>query len=536
VELMDKKGNSTARYAFIGLIIAAVGCLATGVLALVQGTVALKLFTPSNPNQILQWIGVSAGVLILGLAVYAILNPDGVRRFFTGRQARYGSNALVMALAFIGILVVVNVLVYQNPWSHDFTEDKQHTLAPETIRTLAALPDKVTALAFYSNQTPRDTAQTLLNDLKSNSKGKFDYRFVDPNADPVLARKYGITGDGKIVLTMGKANETASFAGETELTQGMIRLISPAARTVYFLTGHGEPDIEASDTASLARAKQTLESKNYTVKTLNLAATNKIPDDAKALIEAGPSNPMLDQEVTLLRQYLDKGGSLIVLIDPTIFNKLTAGTDPLESYLKDTWGVSFDNDVVIDLTSQSPLNAIAGSYSSTVAITQHTTTFTIMPEARSLQLSQTPPEGVSLTPLISTSQNSWGETDLAALQKNPPQIAFDQAADIAGPLTLAASAESTAKNSRVVVFGNSVFATDKGFDAYANGDIFINSVDWAVQEGNLVNLTPHTPKIRTFNPPSQLQFIAILLGTVILIPGLIVAAGISNWLARRRRG
>jgi ABC-type uncharacterized transport system involved in gliding motility auxiliary subunit len=531
---MNKRPNSAARYAFIGLIVAGLGCLATGLLAIVQGTVALKLLTLQNPNQILQWMAISAGVLVIGLAAYAILNP---RRFLTGRQARYGSNALIMSLAFALIIVLGNLLVYQNPWSHDFTEDKQHTLAPETVRTLAALPDKVTAIAFYSSQTPTDTAKQLLSDFKSNSKGKFDFRFVDPNAEPLLARQYGVTGDGKVVLTMGKASETASFASESELTQAMIRLISPEARTVYFLTGHGEPDISSTDAnSSLSRAKATLESKNYTVKSLNLAATNKIPADAKAVIEVGPTSPMLDQEVSLIKAYQAKGGALIVAMDPTPLTKFGANADPLADYLKSDWGITFDNDVVIDLSSQSPLNAIAASYSSTAPITQHTTTVTIMPEARSLQISKTPPEAVTATPLIETAQNSWGETDLASLQKNPPQIAFDQNSDIQGPLTLAASADDAATQARLVVFGNSAFATDRGFDAYANGDIFVNSVDWAVQQGNLINLTPHTPIARTFTAPTQVEFIAILLGSVIVIPGLIIAAGISNWLARRRRG
>ncbi len=532
---MDKKKSSAARYAFIGLIVAAVGCLATGLLALVQGTVALKLYTPPQPGLITQWIAVSAAVLVLGLAVYGILNPDGVRRFFTGRQARYGSNALIMAVAFVGILFVINLLVYQNPWSHDFTEDKQHTLAPETIQTLATLPNKVEAIAFFSTQTPTDTAKQLLNDFKSNSKGKFDYRFVDPNADPVLANQYGITGDGKIVLTMGKTSETASFADETELTQAMIRLISPEAHTVYFLTGHGEPDINGSDSTALSRARQTLEGKNYTVKSLNLAATNKIPDDAKALIEAGPSNPMLDQEVALIKAYLSKGGSLMLLEDPTPFTKFGTKPDPLADYIKSDWDITLDKDVVIDLTSQQPLNAISASYSSAIAITQHTTSVTIMPQARSLTIAKTPPQGVTVTGLITTSDQSWGETDLASLQSQQ-QIAFDPATDVRGPLTLAASAENSTTHGRLVVFGNSVFATDNGFDAYANGDIFINSVDWAAQQGNLINLTPHPAITRVFNAPTQLQFIMILLGSVIVIPGLIVAAGISNWLARRRRG
>ncbi len=194
---MTRKKSSApraSRYAFIGLILAAVGCVATGLLAIVQGTVALQLYKPANPATIPQAIAIGAAVLILGLAVYSILNPDGVRRFFTGRQARYGSNTLVMSIAFIGILFVINLLVYQNPKSWDLTEDKHHTLAPETMQALSRLPAKVTAIAFYTSQTPADTAKQLLDNYKSNSKGKFDYRFVDPNADPVLARQYGVTG------------------------------------------------------------------------------------------------------------------------------------------------------------------------------------------------------------------------------------------------------------------------------------------------------------------------------------------------------
>ena len=107
---MATNKNTAARYAFIGLIVAAVGCVATGLLALVQGTVALKLFTPGDAQLIPHLIEISAAVLVIGLAVYGILNPDGVRRFLTGRQARYGSNALILAVAFIGILFVINLL------------------------------------------------------------------------------------------------------------------------------------------------------------------------------------------------------------------------------------------------------------------------------------------------------------------------------------------------------------------------------------------------------------------------------------------
>jgi ABC-type uncharacterized transport system involved in gliding motility auxiliary subunit len=535
VELMPKKKNSPARFAFIGLIIAGLGCLGTALFALVQGTAKLGLYTPASASTLPQWTAISAGVLVLGLAVYSILNPDAVRRFISGRQARYGSNALVMSLAFVGILVVVNVLVYQNPKTWDWTEGKQHTLAPQSIQALNTLPAKVTAIAFFSPQSSTETARQLLTDFQSSSKGKFDFRFVDPNSDPLLARQDGVTGDGQIVLTMGNATETASGADETSITEAMVRLISPAARTVYFLTGHGEPDINGTDPGALSRARETLTTKNYTVKTLNLAADNKIPADAKAIVIAGPQNPLLDSEVALLKAYVDKGGALVVLEDPTPFTKIGTSPDPLADYFQSDWGITLDNDVVIDLTSSQPLNAISSSYSTSAPITQHMTTVTIMPQARSVSVAKSLPNGVTGVPLIMTAQNSWGETNLASLQSNQ-QISFDPATDIAGPLNLGVSASNALTGGRVVVFGNSLFATDKGFDAYANGDILMNSLDWAAQQSNLINITPRTAVARVFNAPTQLQFIAILLGSVILIPGLIVAAGISNWLARRRRG
>ena len=101
---------------------------------------------------------------------------------------------------------------------------------------------------------------------------------------------------------------------------------------------------------------------------------------------------------------------------------------------------------------------------------------------------------------------------------------------------MAATGENTTTKGRVVVVGNSIFAEDKGFDAYGNGNFFVNSVDWASEQEDLINITPNTPTERTFVPPSQLQLLAILLGSVIIIPGFVVFAGISSWLARRRQG
>ena len=537
---MAKKQSNAERYAFIGLIVAGIALIVTILLGLVAGLIAIKFVPAINVNLNL-WISISAALVVLGLAAYAIMAPDKVARFFTGRQARYGSNTLVMSLAFIGILVVINVLTFQNPRVlADMTEDKENTLAPQTIQALAALPGNVNAIGFFSSQTPSDTARQLLTKYKAASNGKFDYSFVDPNSNPTLAKQYGITGDGKIALVMGKASQIASSADETTIDQALILLISPQTRVIYFLTGEGEADINGTDTTAMTQAKSMLQSKSYTVNTLNLATTNSVPSDAKAIVIAGPKNPLLDQEVALLKAYVAKGGSLVVMEDPTPVTNFGSSPDPLANYLSSDWGISLDNDIIIDTFSNNPLQAVATNYSSTSPITQHLTTFTLMPQARSLTISQTPPQGVSLLGLMQTAQPSqqsvsWGKKDFSFLQ-SPNVPTFDQATDILGPLTLGASGENTTTHGRVVVFGNSLFTNDQYFSVYANSDVFVNSVDWAANQNNLINITPRTPITRTFNPPSSFGLIAILLGTVFIIPGLVIGAGIFSWLERRRRG
>ena len=153
-------------------------------------------------------------------------------------------------------------------------------------------------------------------------------------------------------------------------------------------------------------------------------------------------------------------------------------------------GIRLDKDMVIDLTnSGNELNATSASLSSH-AITQSMTLAAILPRARSITIAGTLPAGVQSTSLAQTTSQSWGETDLT----NPSgQVKYDGGVDIPGPLTLAAAGENSTTKGRVVVFGNSAFATDQFFDAYGNGDIFVNSVDWTSEQDNLIQITPRQP-------------------------------------------
>jgi len=529
---MAKKQQSTwHRFTFIALVVAGLALLSTILFLITRGLLNIGMFSGATTETLNRGTLISLGVVILSLAIYTILEPEKVRRSLTGRQARYGSNVVITSIAFLGILFVLNWFVYNNPKNWDVTEDKTNTLAPETIQALETLPEPVTAVAFYSSVSP-ESATELLDKFKSNSNGKFDYQFVNPDTDPVAAREAGITGDGKIMLVMGNQREIANFASETELTKTLIKLINPETRVVYFLTGHGEASLDFGD-ISLSTAKSTLESKNYTVNSLNLLAENRIPEDALAVVIAGPLKQVSETEVQLLKQYVDAGGSLIVMEEPVILTEFGDSPDPLADYLANDWGIVLNNDIIIDLSSQQVLNAVSASAGQHPITTNLSANYlVIMPQARSINLNM-PPDGVTQTPLLLTSPNSWGEVNFT--NADGSQISQDPE-DLPGPLIMAAAGENTTTDGRVVVFGNSYFATNDMFDVYGNGNFFVNSVDWAAEQENLINITPNTPQERTFIPPSQIQLLIILLGSVLIIPGLVVFAGISSWLARRRQG
>jgi ABC-type uncharacterized transport system involved in gliding motility auxiliary subunit len=529
----QKQSSGTTKASVVALVVALLACIATFFLGIMRGLLSMQVFTGLEAEQLNRYLLVSAGFIILGLALYAVMEPDRVRRFLTGRQARYGSNALVMSIAFLGILIVGNVLAHQYPKTLlDLTEDNTNTLAPELTSALETLPEKVTATGFFSS--PTDSADKLLSNIKANSNGKFDYTFVNPDRDPQAALNAGITGDGKIQLKMGERSEIVAFASETEILKGILRLLNPGNNVVYFLTGHGERDLEQPGEAAMTRAKATLESKNYTVKTLNLIAENQIPEDATVIVIAGPLQPVTEDEVNLLNDYLANGGSLIVMEDPTSLTEFGDAKDPLADMLAQNWGITFNNDIVIDLNSPQPTTAVAAYYDTYHPVTVNMNRLAAyFPFTRSLTMSGGTGE-VTLTPLVQTNERSWGETDFDSLTGGG-QVGLDPG-EISGPLTLAVAGENSTTGGQVVVFGTSNLAVDQIFDAYGNGDMFVNSVDWAAEQEDLASITPKTPTERTFNIPGQFQWIAILLGSVFIIPGLVVVAGISSWLARRRQG
>jgi ABC-type uncharacterized transport system involved in gliding motility auxiliary subunit len=523
------------QFAPAGLWISGIAVLLAGVLLVVKLLIFIGLYSPPDQKIINLVLWISLGVAVVGPALYALFDPQRVREFLTGRQARHGSNAVVMLIAFILILVVINAIVYQNPTQWDWTEGKQNTLATETIDTLKALPAPVHAIGFFTSRNSNSSTLDLFARIKAKSNNKFSYEFVDPEINPAKAQQYKITQDASVVLVMQGRQELLTNPTEQDLTNSLVHLMNPGQRAVYFLTGHGERDIQNPSDKAYTRARTVLESKNYTVKALNLLAQNKIPDDALAIIIDGPTQPISSQEMALLKTYVDSGKALVVMEDASLVSDSGKQSDPLVDYLSSAWGITINNNIVIDPSSSQIIVAIENAYGSHPITNklQSQNMVSFFPAARSLTLSAKV-QDVQTTALVTTIDRSWGETDFAALQNN--QVSFDSTVDFAGPLTVASAAQNSKTNGRVVVIGDSAFASDVYFDQYGNGDLFINTIDWASGQGNLINLTANQPISRQMRLPNSLTILLLAFVFVILIPGLVIAGGVASWIIRRKRG
>ena len=488
------------------------------------------------------YLQISLGLFIIGLAVYVALDPGAVRTALTGRQARHGSNAFILTVAFVGILIVINYLSINNNKRWDLTADKTNTLANETLEVLNSLPETIVAKAFFTSDsmvaTSKENARELFDKYVYESDGKFKYEFIDPNKDPVTAQEAGITKDGTIVLYMGDTKQAVAYGSEQELTGAMVRLMNPGGHAIYFLTGHGEFPIEGGGDQTYSLLKAALEAKNYTVTTLNLLATPNIPEDASVVIVAGPQKPLAESEVSILDAFLQGGGSVIVMEEPVIITQFGEADDPLADYLVNSIGVTLGNDMVVDVqaaqTFQQPFIAISNQYADHPITQKMGGMATFFPTSRSVSTDDSAGSEYTKTALILTSDQSWAETDMRSIEDGSMQP--DEGVDLFGPVPLAVTAEGMGNEARLVVFGDSEFAVNAYYQVYGNGDLIINSIDWAAREESLISLTPKTTVERYMAQPQPYTMGLILLGSLIILPGVVLVAGVATWIHRRRQG
>jgi ABC-type uncharacterized transport system involved in gliding motility auxiliary subunit len=482
-----------------------------------------------------------AGGLLLLVGLYASFGAQ-VRRALAGRGTRYGLNAVVMIVLILGVIALVEAVSYRHNWRVDLTENKRHSLSAQTIKVVRELAVPVKATAFFRPDQPgKRTAEDLLKQYAARSDGRFTWEVVDADRNPLLAKRYGVESYGTVVLeatTKGGTvkEEKILDAEEEKLTNGLIRVTREGKRVIYFLKGHGEKDAASTEKTGYSQIKTAVEKLNYEVKDLLLARETKVPDDAAIVVVAGPQKDLLPNEVEALTGFTGRAGKVLYMADPFQAPGLAA---VLERY-----GIGLGGDVIIDINPQGrllgagPEIPVVGDYQAH-PITREFRFATFFPVARSLAVKDKPPEGVTAQALARTSAESWAETNQEQIRTG--QVKQD-AGEARGPLVVAAVATAEARElpaerkgakARVVVIGDSDFASNAFVNLSGNRDFFLNTLSWLAEEENLIAVRPRERQSApVFLTAAQGQVLFWV--PVILIPLAMVVAG--GYAIARRRG
>lgn len=452
-----------------------------------------------------------------------------IRNIFLNRSARHGTHMLITILVVLGILVLIGAISVRHHWVFDLTKTKRHSLSDETIKVLNSINKGVNAIAFYQESSGSERELESLFKLYRYRNPKFNYRLIDPDRNPTMAKKYGITDYGTTVFESGKNETKVSWGREEQITNAILKVIREGKKAVYFLKGHGENDIATFAKDGYSQAKKALEGQNYEVKELVLLRADSIPEDASVLIISGPKKELMESEMNLIKGYIQKGGNLLFLIDPFTVPGLTSFFAEYNLKLRD--------DIVVDTMSQlfggDYLVPIVGQYDPPHSITRNFNINTFFPFTRSTEIIKKAKAGITVEPLANTNKESWGETNRKMLEKEG-KAKFDSGQDIRGPLTIAAVVtvnigkkknEKGAGNSKMVVFGDSDFANNSYLNVLGNKDLFLNTLNWLAEEEGLISIRP---KDTDYNPVilSKTMGKVIFFVPVVIIPVMILVAGI----------
>jgi ABC-type uncharacterized transport system involved in gliding motility auxiliary subunit len=511
------------------------GAAGTGLLV---AAALLRLVQPGRADLALSFA-------IGGLALEALFltsHREAISRLFALRSTKEGANAVVLVLLVAGIVVAVNVIAGWHHEQWDFTAARQHSLSDQTTRVLESLPADVEIVLFDNPGSARAAAAREILNLYDDASERVRAFVIDPEAQPGRALEYQAPGDpgldmGTVLVVTGGKTERATAASEPEITNALLRALKTERKKIYFTAGHDEKSLDETNAElGLSVMKGKLEASTYDTETLVIARSLvgnelQIPEDAAALIVAGPRTDFLADELAAIGRYLSSGGKAVFLVDP----KSQGRTDALTGFLSER-GVALEDDVVVDPFSAPPLYPVVRSYGRHPIVESFSNVLTVFPLARSVARTESVPPGSEIRELFETEAESWSETRIEELERRGGP-ANDQKQ---GPLALAVavtitpdSAGTETSEARLVVVGDSDFISNQLASApVRNADLFLNIVNWVAQDEDLISIRPREPEDRrVFLSATGMRNVIVL--SLVVLPGVVFLTGISVWWGRR---
>jgi ABC-type uncharacterized transport system involved in gliding motility auxiliary subunit len=489
-------------------------------------------------------------------------------RTATRRQLVKTGTLSAGVLVTLALLLIVNYLGWKYHHRFDWTRSRLYTLSDKSENVLKKLDREVDFVVFLS---PQNELYQPVKELLSRYDAVSHHvhvRIVDAERNPVeaqqLVKQYGVTSAGVVVVSgkdrrvidvadlaemdfsgmqMGQAPQMTGFKGEQLFTGAILQLEEGRKPKVLFTTGHGEHSLDDRDVHGLASIQELLGPDNFQVEEWASLGKNAVPPGADLVVLAGPTNAFLKPELDALTAYLNNGGRVLALVDPTLSQaSSTAGLIPtgLDEWLAG-YGVKLGQDIVVDPTNVLPSYSaqvfFANDYGSGHPITKplaQSRVPVLLNMARSVGKGTAAP-GLQVSELLRTSAEGWGETDLAHLEK----VGKD-ARDVPGPVPLGIAVERPAgqggqKKMRLVVFGDSDFATNQLVQGNpANAVLLSNSLNWLVERESLLTIpAKKSEQVRLSLTAEQRR--NLFLFTWVLLPGLAAACGALVYVRRKRR-
>ena len=355
------------------------------------------------------------------------------------------------------------------------------------------------------------------------AKPDFAVTLVDPREEPKLAQAAGIRADGESVIEFNQKSEHLTDYNEQSLVNVLTRLARSGERLAMALEGHGERRLTGVANHDLGEFGKQLTAKGLKTNALNLAIAQEVPANASMLLIANPQVDLQPGEVQKIKQYVQKGGNVLWLIDTEPLH----GLQPIAEALGLTLGPGTIVDPDAARVNAAPTIAVASSYGRH-PITDNFRLNTIFPFARPIGVT----EGGEwrIARLVDVAPRGWLE-----MGKLDGTIAFDKARDVPGPLTIAVALERTVgdRAQRIVVVGNGHFLSNQFLGNGGNLELGVNMVNWLSGDDALITIQPRPARDSSLELGRGSQYV-ILFGFLIFLPLAFVSTGILVWWRRRK--
>src|SRR2546421_4736910 len=271
------------------------------------------------------------------------------------QRLQIGLNVLVQLILIFFLLSAVNWIGFRHYKRWDVSRDQKYALSDKTKRFLSSVKGKIRVTVFFSPNTPiSGDVASLLTEYQYAAKGKIDIENIDPQRNLSRAKelfdKYKVVSDESLLvidydgrnktvkasemaevdqsgMAMGEGPRVAACKGEQAISSAMIDLSKGKKNVIGYVLGHKEPPIaeappnlmtmERPPGSPISVLKTFIENENIKLQELNLFNVDAIPAEMKTIMIVGPQYDFSDREMQLLRDFWNKQGRILLLLDPS---------------------------------------------------------------------------------------------------------------------------------------------------------------------------------------------------------------------------